>query len=213
MHAFGAQMCTCRDQICPEHAYAPYPPDRDMVSGGEGGNSLWPAKKWLVVVGGLCSVQHQRLHPPASASCSHAFLSREGGLLQLSCPVTFIAGNHEEHEQTCSNLGPLKVMQRGHPVLLAVWKMSDEIWHLMWPVRDEMWSFMGWEMWKCENGGGWEGYVTQQAKGLSRLVSPSQELSSSGHQRTNFLLQHNSSRHQKFVKRRGFPRLPLAIST
>ena len=75
----------------------------------------------------------------------------------------------------------------------------------MWPVHDEMGSFMACE--RCESvRRRWlrRGWPRRGDPGLSRLVSPSQELSSSGHQRTNFLLQHNSGRHQKFVKTRGF---------
>ena len=68
------------------------------------------------------------------------------------------------------------------------------------------------EMWKCEKRRGLGDPPGDPGQGLSRLVSPSQELSSCGHQRTNFLSQHNSGRHQKFVKTRGFPGLLLAIS-
>ena len=98
--------------------------------------------------------------------------------------------------------------------------MSDEIWNLMWPVHDEMGSFMACE--RCESvRRRWlrRGWPRRGDPGLSRLVSPSQELSSCGHQRTDFLLQqqqqgkqHNSGRHQKFVKTARLPGLPLAIS-
>ena len=90
----------------------------------------------------------------------------------------------------------------------------------MWPVHDEMGSFMACE--RCESvRRRWlrRGWPRRGDPGLSRLVSPSQELSSCGHQRTDFLLQqqqqgkqHNSGRHQKFVKTASLPGLPLAIS-
>ena len=82
-------------------------------------------------------------------------------------------------------------------------------WEALWPARDV----------KVWEGGGWEGgWPRRGDPGLSRLVSPSQELSSYGHQRTDFLLQqqqgkqHNSGRHQKFVKTASLPGLPLTIS-
>ena len=105
----------------------------------------------------------------------------------------------------------------GHPPLSEIWAMRFETWcdlctmrwEALWPARDV----------KVWEGGGWEGgWPRRGDPGLSRLVSPSQELSSYGHQRTDFLLQqqqgkqHNSGRHQKFVKTASLPGLPLAIS-
>ena len=101
--------------------------------------------------------------------------------------------------------------------LSEIWAMRFETWcdlctmrwEALWPARDV----------KVWEGGGWEGgWPRRGDPGLSRLVSPSQELSSYGHQRTDFLLQqqqgkqHNSGRHQKFVKTASLPGLPLAIS-
>ena len=145
MHAFGAQMCTCRDQICPEHAYDPYPVDRDMVSGGEGGNSLWPAKKWKLV-GGLCSVQHQRLHPPASSS--HDFLSREGycsfhgrALLLVAITSTNRFVQIPAAWKSCSK-------RPGSSWLFERWAMRFETWCDLCAMRCEgLWAAGG----RCES--------------------------------------------------------------
>ena len=80
MHAFGAQMCTCRwDQICREHAHMPNT------------HGVWEEGRVVVVVPTATS---------KAASATSFLLSRlsmEGGLLQLSWPATFIGCNHE-HE-------------------------------------------------------------------------------------------------------------------
>ena len=93
--------------------------------------------------------------------------------------------------------------------------LKDGWWDMKLDVTWARWDeklYRPREMWKCEKRRGLGDPPGDPGQGLSRLVSPSQELSSCGHQRTNFLSQHNSGRHQKFVKTRGFPGLLLAIS-
>ena len=55
MHAFGAQMCTCRlDEICREHAHCTYAQYTWCLGGGQGG-SLSLTSHEVVVVVGLCA--------------------------------------------------------------------------------------------------------------------------------------------------------------
>ena len=88
MHAFGAQMCTCRwDQICREHAHMPN--THGVWEEGRVVHSLW----WWW----LGSVPTATSKAASATSFLLSRLSMEGGLLQLSWTATFIGCNHE-HE-------------------------------------------------------------------------------------------------------------------